>query len=369
MFGHRLRSRIYFTLSGLGLVTAWWLNGVASLYGQDYLKAWFGSAVDWVLSVDLLIVALSVSVFMIYEARRLKMKRVWLYFLLSGVTALAFTFPLFMAFRELKKEKIALAGGKIEKFVVDEHLVEVWAPEHVLPYTPLLIMHDGKNVFNPKTATDGNTWEVLDAIGSGRISAKPQPLVVAVHGLSKETRMLELTPQEVAEKHPDIWDNLPDDYRPPTKTPLNAKYNQMIAEKILPMVLEKYGIEHARERTAISGASMGGLASIYLLSKYPKKFGAALCFSTHWILGHTFMAKELTEFVPSAGKHKIYTDCGTEDWDLFYQPYHNQAIEFLKQKGFVRDKDLKYSVFPGTGHNERAWAGRLHHAVNWWLQG
>jgi hypothetical protein len=33
------------------------------------------------------------------------MKRVWLYILLSGFTAMAFTFPLFMAMRERQLEK------------------------------------------------------------------------------------------------------------------------------------------------------------------------------------------------------------------------------------------------------------------------
>lgn len=159
MFGHEIRARIYFVLAALGLITAWWLNGIASLGGQDYLKAWFGSAVDWVLSVDLLIVGIATAVFMISEARRLGMKRVWLYFLLSGITAMAFTFPLFMAFRELKKQKIALAGGAIEKFEIENHKVEVWVPPQVYPHTPVLLMHDGKNVFNPKTSSHGDTWE------------------------------------------------------------------------------------------------------------------------------------------------------------------------------------------------------------------
>ena len=160
MFGHQFRARIYFALAAVGLITAWVLNGIASFEEANYLTAWFGSVVDWVLSVDLLIVAAATIVFMLHESRKLGMKRVWLYFLLSGITALAFTFPLFMAFRELKKQKIALANGKIDKFVVDGHTVEVWVPEKVLFYTPVLMMHDGKNVFNPKTATDGNTWGI-----------------------------------------------------------------------------------------------------------------------------------------------------------------------------------------------------------------
>jgi enterochelin esterase-like enzyme len=369
VFGHQLRANIYFTLAGLGLITAWVLNGIASFEGADYINAWFGSVVDWVLSVDLLIVAAATIVFMLYEAKKLGMKRVWLYFLLSGVTALAFTFPLFLAFRELKKQKIALANGKIEKFVVDDHTVEVWVPEKVLFYTPVLMMHDGKNVFDPKTATDGKTWRILDALREGSIRGDLEPIIIAVHGLSKQTRMLELTPQEIAEAHPDIWDNLPDEYRPPTKTPMNAQYNQLLAEKVLPMVLEKYGIEHARERTAIAGSSMGGLASMYLMAKYPDTFGAALCFSTHWILGHTYMAQELTALMPAPGKHKIYTDAGTQDWDMFYQRFHSGAVAALQAKGYVRDKDLMYSVFTGTGHTESAWAARLHTPINWWLKG
>ena len=92
----------FLTVSISGLVTALVFNGIASVTGQDYLGAWFGSAVDLVLSTDLLIVAIAGSAFMIFEAKRLGMKRVWLYILASGVTAFAFTFPFFLAMRERK---------------------------------------------------------------------------------------------------------------------------------------------------------------------------------------------------------------------------------------------------------------------------
>ena len=90
-------------LSIVGLVTAWIFNGMAVMGQADYLSAWFSTPVDWVLSTDLLIVALAGSIFMIIEGRRLGMKNIWLYIVLSGVTAFAFTFPLFLAMRERKK--------------------------------------------------------------------------------------------------------------------------------------------------------------------------------------------------------------------------------------------------------------------------
>ena len=91
---------LYLGLSIVGLVTAWIFNGLAVMGEADYLNAWFSTPVDWVLSADLLIVALSGSAFMIMEGRRLHMKNIWLYIALSGITAFAFTFPLFLAMRE-----------------------------------------------------------------------------------------------------------------------------------------------------------------------------------------------------------------------------------------------------------------------------
>jgi uncharacterized membrane protein len=95
-----IRFWIFLVLAGIGLVTAMVFNGLAVMGGQDYTAAWFGTAVDWVLSADLSVVAIASVVFMLAEARRIGMKRVWLYIALSGITAMAFTFPLFLAMRE-----------------------------------------------------------------------------------------------------------------------------------------------------------------------------------------------------------------------------------------------------------------------------
>lgn len=104
---HHQRFWFYLIVSIMGLVTAWVFNGIASIQGQDYLQAWFGQEVDWVLSLDILIVAIAGSAFMIMEARKLGIKRVWLYIVLLGVTAFAFTFPLFLAVRERKLAELA----------------------------------------------------------------------------------------------------------------------------------------------------------------------------------------------------------------------------------------------------------------------
>ena len=104
----------YLVLSAVGLVGTWTYNIMAIIERRDYLGDWVGSgpAVSS-LTVDLLIVAIAGSVFIIVEARRLGMKRGWLYVVLSGVTAFACMFPLFLCMRErtLQSRRTAAAVG------------------------------------------------------------------------------------------------------------------------------------------------------------------------------------------------------------------------------------------------------------------
>ena len=92
---------VYLVLSVAGLVGTWTFNVLAIAAQRDFVGDWVnsGPAVSS-LTVDLLVVAVAGSILIIVEARRLGMKRGWLYVLLSGLTAFAFTFPLFLMMRE-----------------------------------------------------------------------------------------------------------------------------------------------------------------------------------------------------------------------------------------------------------------------------
>lgn len=100
MNNHKVMYWVYLTLAFAGLVTAWIFNFLAVVNGEDYGKAWTATAVDLVATFDLGIVAISGVIFLFAEAARIGMKRVWILVLLSGITAMAFVFPLFLALRE-----------------------------------------------------------------------------------------------------------------------------------------------------------------------------------------------------------------------------------------------------------------------------
>ena len=96
------RSIIYLLLSIVGLIGTWYFNLLAIKQGRDFFADWSSTPAVSSATTDLLIAASAASIFMFYEGRRLKMKYVWLFILGFFVTAIAFTFPLFLALRERK---------------------------------------------------------------------------------------------------------------------------------------------------------------------------------------------------------------------------------------------------------------------------
>jgi len=99
---------VYLGLAIAGLVGTWTFNALAIVQMRDFFGDWVGSgpAVSS-LTVDLLVVAVAGCMLIIVEARRLGIKRAWLYVALSGLTAFAFTFPLFLAMRQRRLTELA----------------------------------------------------------------------------------------------------------------------------------------------------------------------------------------------------------------------------------------------------------------------
>ncbi|MCK2036606.1 DUF2834 domain-containing protein [Microbacterium sp. SSW1-49] len=101
----------YLVLALAGLVGTWVFNVMAITQMTDFIGDLIrsGPAVSSI-TVDLLVVALAGSVFIIVEARRLGMRRGWLYVAISGVTAFAFALPLFLAMRQRHLTRLTTAA-------------------------------------------------------------------------------------------------------------------------------------------------------------------------------------------------------------------------------------------------------------------
>ena len=107
---------VWFVLAGVGLVGTLWFNVafVLDSGGADYFGAWFANAATASASIDLLVVAAAGAIFMIVEGARLGWaKRVWVLVALSAVTAIAFTFPLFLGMRAVALSRRDDAGTSL----------------------------------------------------------------------------------------------------------------------------------------------------------------------------------------------------------------------------------------------------------------
>ncbi len=149
-------------------------------------------------------------------------------------------------------------------------------------------------------------------------------------------------------------------------------YLRFIVEELKPVIDQRYATLPGPQSTFVIGSSMGGLISIYALCEYPRVFGGVAGLSTHWVGRPTAWGRErvrnaalplaamnyLSQALPAAGHHRIYTDRG-DDWlDSLYAPAHRFVGELLRDRGYTT-ADAMTPVVDGSGHSETDWSARL----------
>ncbi|MFS4469503.1 DUF2834 domain-containing protein [Maribacter sp. 2210JD10-5] len=94
-------------LSLIGIAATWYFNILFYFTIENTSIANFIALANATLpaksiSADISVVAITFLIWMVYEARKLKMRHWWLFIPLTFLIAIAFSFPLFLFFRERK---------------------------------------------------------------------------------------------------------------------------------------------------------------------------------------------------------------------------------------------------------------------------
>lgn len=266
-------------------------------------------------------------------------------------------------------EAIAHAPGTIQRHpafpsrYVPPRTVDVWLPPQLstpsLPRCPVLYMHDGQNLFRSNDAYGGEPWAVeiaLDRLITDTVI--PPVIVVGVWNIGRN-RISEYLPQGFAgtpggkaflENHADLF---------PT-APYADAYLRFLVEELKPWVDGCFNTLPDQAHTCIMGSSMGGLSSLYALSRFPQVFGGAACLSTHWLAGGEPLVDYCAELIPVPGDHRLYFDHGTETLDAGYEPFQQRMDAHLNRLGYRSGADWMTRKFPGAAHNEIAWRERVH---------
>ena len=241
--------------------------------------------------------------------------------------------------------------------------VEIWLPpgydtDSTTRY-PVLYMHDGQNLFDPRIANTGVDWGVDEAVVRLADQGVIPPIIV-VGAWSTAKRSSEYSP----------WHQAPD-------------YARFLIEELMPRVNREFRTRTGPANTAVMGSSMGGLLSFYLVTHRPDVFGACGCISTHFPLSEAVAARVLNLPAPGPGSPdttpyvvrdiraglkvprgtRYWFDYGTQSLDSAYGPTHAAVRDWLLGQGLVEGRDFVIRRYEGATHNEASWRARLPDAL------
>ena len=265
-----------------------------------------------------------------------------------------------------KSYEIRGLATPVQRVQVASRTVDYWAPtgsKH------LIVTHDGQNIFDRRTATRGFTWRLAQqAIEVFRKAELPPPTIIAVfHSTSEREphgRALDLTPEAFFRAGLPVLTEVPSDIS--LQHLRGDQYLDEIFDVVIPAISESLDQEFGFENRALLGSSMGGLSTLYEAGRNPKRYGAALAFSPHWVLGGEPLVRSTVELLEPASGQKVWMSRGTRKLDRDYEPYQDLADDLMSKQGWSR-KNFSSRINRGAGHNERAWARQVADALEFWL--
>jgi predicted alpha/beta superfamily hydrolase len=256
--------------------------------------------------------------------------------------------------------------GTLERYALfaSKHVlprnVDVWLPPGYSRATrarfPVLYMHDGQNLFDPRTSYGGVDWGVDETMTR-----------LIEQGVLREAIVVGVwnTPRRVAEYMPrkavafSNTKELKGVSAAPDDEIVSDEYLKFLVYELKPFIDSRYRTLRGRADTFIMGSSMGGLISAYAVCEYPRVYGGAGCVSTHWPAADGAMIDYMKTHLPRPRAHKFYFDFGTETLDSAYAPYQMRADEVMLRAGYTEGFDWVTRKFVGEEHSEKSWRKRV----------
>lgn len=254
----------------------------------------------------------------------------------------------------------------------------VWVPDAPTPPDgfPVLYMQDGQNLFDARLVPFGTAWEVDRAFSRLADAGEAAPAIV-VGIASTAERFTDYAPAL-------ILDRLPPGARGAVETawggaPRVAGYARMVIEEVKPLIDARFPACPDAAATFVGGSSLGAVAALEIVARYPDRVAGAACLSAHYSLLPVTGAENIPEHfaaevtiavgdfaeacLPPAGRHILWIDRSALAIDRFYGPTHAALATSLAGLGYVDGVDLALRLYPGVGHDEGAWRARLDDAL------
>lgn len=225
---------------------------------------------------------------------------------------------------------------------------------------PVLYMHDGQNLFDPRYAFLGRTWRVAETLNAGIDALDPAqhlPEVVVVGPENTSARIFEYTP------------TAGNDPRYPGGG--GDAYLRFLSDELKPAIesdpLLRGRLLTDRAHTALAGSSLGGLITAYAGLKQRDVWGRLGIFSPSTWWDDLFIVSTVAGSAGAVPRwQQVYVDSGQPD-----DGYDDTKVlaQTYRDLGYRDGVDLLYVAEPGGMHNEDAWARRLPAALRFLCSG
>lgn len=247
--------------------------------------------------------------------------------------------------------------GVISSRHVSARAVQVWLPpgygDDPARRHPVLYLHDGQNVFDGRAA--GAEWmfdETAQRLAQAGVIEPP--IIVAVD--STRDRLQDYTPTRML--MPAARTGTGRDERVGGGAPAYARF---LIDELKPLIDRRFRTRPESASTAVGGASLGGLVSLWLALEHPKTFGAALVVSPSLWWDDRLPLREARarrlQYEPEAPRPRLWLDMGALEGPGVLDE-SRQLQQALMAQGWTATT-LRYVEDAEGGHDEASWASRV----------
>ena len=229
-------------------------------------------------------------------------------------------------------------------------VVRLWWPASLMGQPlPLLILHDGQNVFDEAVTFAGQSWNVAQAAQT--LADENHPCLIAALSVNHErSRRYVPFPFELNDFNPGA-----------------DEYLDWIVGTLKPALGERFGAVDA-PHTALAGSSFGGLITLYGGLRAPLEFGTLGVFSPAIFPADFELLRWMEGLM--APHSRVWLDMGDREADSLQGAAEMVALTHdLAARLRPKVQEVQVTIGENHWHDEAAWAARFPAFLRWWLEG
>jgi predicted alpha/beta superfamily hydrolase len=212
---------------------------------------------------------------------------------------------------------------------------------------PVLYLHDGQNLFDPRTSYIPNrTWRAGATADELTYANRIEPIILVGVANTGLRRMAEYTPTR--DFHMGGGEG--------------RRYGRLLIEELKPFIDATYRTIPNPENTGLGGSSLGGLITLFLGLEHPNVFTRLAVLSPSIWWDHRSILTFVADAQPKPPL-KIWLDIGTAEGQRHVRDTELLARLLIKE-GWQSGVDLAFHKAEGGVHDEDAWAARFDQVLS-----